>query len=137
MRLTLLAGIFLLAACTHQKGPSVDYAVYGGNKQNNRYSALRQIDLTNVKDLQPAWTYNSADTGVSKHEIQCQPIVVDGVLYGISPSLKLFAVRAATGEEIWKFDPFKFAPARFNQSRGWLIGRMASNAGSFIPRALI
>ena len=124
----LVAG--MLAGCNHPHGPNVDYAVYGGNKQNNRYSPLRQIDVTNVKDLQPAWTYNSADTGGSKHrqehDIQCQPIVVDGVLYGTSPTLKLFAVNAATGEEIWKFDPFKFAPTRFNQCRGityWTDGK--------------
>jgi quinoprotein glucose dehydrogenase len=119
--------LFLVfAACNHPHGPNVDYAVYGGNKQNNRYSALRQIDLTNVKDLQPAWTYNSADSGVSKHEIQCQPIVVDGVLYGVSPSLKLFAINAATGQELWKFDPFQFAQPRFNQCRGiayWTDGK--------------
>ena len=118
--------LLLFVACSHPHGPNVDYAVYGGNKQNNRYSALRQIDLSNVKELQPAWTYNSADSGGSKHDIQCQPIVVDGVLYGTSPTLKLFAVRAATGEEIWKFDPFKFAAARFNQCRGiayWTDGK--------------
>ena len=117
--------LLLFSAC-RQEGPSVDYADYGGNKQNNRYSPLRQIDLANVKDLKPAWIYNSADTGVSKHEIQCQPIVIDGVLYGTSPTLKLFAVRAATGEEIWKFDPFRFAPERFNQCRGmayWTDGK--------------
>ncbi|HWB92572.1 MAG TPA: PQQ-binding-like beta-propeller repeat protein, partial [Puia sp.] len=108
-------------------GANVDYAVYGGNKQNNRYSLLRQFDISNVKDLRPAWTYNS-DTSANPHDlmIQCQPIVVGGVLYGTSPTLKLFAVEAATGKEIWTFDPFKYAAARFNQCRGvayWTDGR--------------
>jgi quinoprotein glucose dehydrogenase len=111
----------ILSGCTHRQGPSADYSVYGGNKQNNRYSPLSQISLANVKDLQPAWIYNSADTtttGGGDHEIECQPLVIDGILYGISPTLKLFAIRAATSEQIWKFDPFKYAPPRFNQCRG-------------------
>jgi quinoprotein glucose dehydrogenase len=123
----------LLNACTQRRGPSAEYTVYGGNKQNNRFSPLSQINLTNIKELAPAWIYNSADTadtaGSRRNEdlmIQCQPIVVGGVLYGTSPTLKLFAIQAATGKEIWKFDPFLYAPARFNQCRGlayWTDGR--------------
>ena len=123
----------LLSACSHPHGASVDYPAYGGNKANNRYSPLRQIDLTNVARLQLAWIYNSADStkaNASKHrqehEIQCQPIVVGGILYGISPSLKLFALNAATGGVLWKFDPFLYAPPRYNQCRGlawWTDGK--------------
>ncbi len=88
--------LLTLAACSHRQGPSADYPVYGGNKAGNRYSTLNQINLTTVKDLQPAWTYNSADsTGAGdhaghaqEHMIQCQPIVVGGVLYGVSPTFK-------------------------------------------------
>jgi quinoprotein glucose dehydrogenase len=129
----VLLSLILFAACTHRPGPSADYPVYGGNKQNNRYSVLNQINLANVKDLRPAWIYNSADpTDSTNHRrsqdlmIQCQPIVVDGVLYGTSPTLKLFAVNAATGQEIWKFDPFKYAAPRYNQCRGvtyWTDGK--------------
>src|ERR1700733_7586360 len=116
---------FLLSACTQRRGPSADYPAYGGNKQNNRFSPLSQINLTNIKELASAWIYNSADTadttGSRRNEdlmIQCQPIVVGGVLYGTSPTLKLFALQAATGKEVWKFDPFLYAPANFNQCRG-------------------
>jgi len=35
-----------------------------------------------------------------------QPLVVDGILYGTSPRLKLLALEAATGRELWRFDPF-------------------------------
>jgi quinoprotein glucose dehydrogenase len=137
----LAAALILLSACTHRHGASADYPVYGGNKENNRYSPLRQIALNNVKDLQVAWTYLSADTAVKtahrqQHEIQCQPIVVDGVFYGVSSTLQLFALQAATGEELWRFDPFKNGNARFNQCRGvawWTDGiqkRLFYAAGS-------
>jgi quinoprotein glucose dehydrogenase len=130
----LLTVLLALSACSHRQGPSADYPVYGGNKASNRYSPLQQINGTTVKDLQPAWTYNSADTtgggdhaGRSQeHMIQCQPIVVEGICYGVSPTLKLFALNAATGEQLWKFDPFKFAAPRFNQCRGvtyWTDGK--------------
>ena len=130
----LAATLLVLCACHHPHGESADYSVYGGNKAGNRYSPLRQINLTNVADLQPAWIYNSADTAASstgsrhrqEHEIQCQPIVIDGILYGTSPTLKLFAIRAATGEQLWKFDPFLYEPTRFTQCRGltyWTDGK--------------
>jgi len=111
--------ILALAACTHRHA-NTDYSVYGGNKQNNRYSSLTQINKSNVAHLKLAWTYNSADTGVAKreHEIQCQPIVIDGVLYGTSSTLKLFALDAATGRQRWQFDPFKNKRPRINQCRG-------------------
>jgi quinoprotein glucose dehydrogenase len=33
-------------------------------------------------------------------------LIIDGILYGTSPKLKLFALDASTGEELWRFDPF-------------------------------
>ncbi|HMH21075.1 MAG TPA: PQQ-binding-like beta-propeller repeat protein [Puia sp.] len=143
--------LLLLSGCTNsrrEKGPASmvagkDWPVYGGNRQGNRYSPLRQIDLNNVKDLQVAWTYNSADSPRTdnpgrreQHEIQCQPIVVNGILYGTNARLKLFALDAATGKEIWKFDPFKEGRPRFNANRGvvyWENGddrRILYTAGS-------
>ncbi len=89
-----------------------DYPVYGGNKAGNRYSPLDQVNLSNVNKLKVAWMYNSAgniDTSNSKQQrpkqIQCQPIVVHGILYGTSADLDLFALDAGTGKQIWKFEP--------------------------------
>lgn len=90
-----------------------DYPVYGGNKAGNRYSPLDQINANNVSRLKVAWMYNSAgnDTTDSKQQrpkqIQCQPIVVNGILYGTSADLDLFAIDAGTGKQLWKFEPSK------------------------------
>ncbi len=88
-----------------------NYPVYGGNKAGNRYSPLDQINKGNVKNLEVAWMYNATkpiDPNGSgsgwNRQIQCQPIVVDEVLYGTTPELYLFALKAGTGEELWKFD---------------------------------
>ena len=54
-----------------------------------------------------AWTYASGGASAEgRSQIQCNPIVVDGVLYATSPLIKVFALDAATGREKWSFDPF-------------------------------
>ena len=103
--------------------PSVDWPVYGGNKADNRYSHLNQINLNNVKNLQVAWTYNSDSSigqlqSMKSTEMECQPIVVHGIFYGVSPSLKLFALDAGTGKKIWEFDPFKNESPKYTYCRG-------------------
>jgi quinoprotein glucose dehydrogenase len=78
-----------------------DWRSYGGNAGGDRYSSLTQINLKNVKDLQLAWSYKTGENG----EMQTQPIVVNGIFYGVSATMKLFALDPATGQELWKFDP--------------------------------
>ena len=57
--------------------------------------------------------------------IQCTPIVVDGVMNLTTPGLKLVALRAASGQKLWEFDPFPGERAR-GTNRGvtyWSDGR--------------
>ncbi len=78
----------------------MDWPVYGGNAEDNRYSALTQINKTNVSKLQVAWTYDSGETG----GIETSPIIVGNVLYTYTPSKTIVALNAATGAVLWKFD---------------------------------
>ncbi|MFK7848485.1 MAG: PQQ-binding-like beta-propeller repeat protein [Rhodothermales bacterium] len=99
----------------------IDWEVYGGDKTNSQYSALDQIHTGNVDDLKVAWIYNTKDhSSEGRSQIQFSPIIVDGVLYGASPRFKLFALNAASGEEIWSFDPYASSeePSVFGVSRG-------------------
>ncbi len=84
-----------------------EWAIYGGSKERIQYSALDIIDTTNVEGLKVAWTYHTRD-GEPSGQIAANSLIVDRVLYGISPMLKLFAVDAATGKEKWQFDPVPF-----------------------------
>jgi len=77
------------------------WGAYGGGPEQMRYSTLTQINRSNVAQLQPAWTYDSGESG----GLQTQPIVADGVLYAYTPMQKAFALRADTGEHLWTFDP--------------------------------
>ena len=81
-----------------------EWSVYGGSKERIQYSALDEMDTTNVANLQLAWIYHTKDAE-SSSQIQANPLIVDGILYGVSAKLKLFAADAQTGKELWVFNP--------------------------------
>ena len=84
-----------------------DWPVYLGDKASSHYSELKQINRRNVARLEVAWLYHSGDARKdNRSQIQCNPLIIGGVLYGTSPQLKLLALDAATGQEKWRFDPF-------------------------------
>jgi quinoprotein glucose dehydrogenase len=84
-----------------------DWPVYLGDKASSHFSTLKQINTRNVYRLEVAWTHHAGDGRKDdRSQIQCNPLVIDGVLYGTSPQLKLLALDAATGRELWRFDPF-------------------------------
>ena len=85
-------------------GVEADWPHYGGGPENTRYSPLAQITPANVGSLRVAWTHDTRDA-FEGSEMQCQPVVADGVLYAASPKLRVFALDAATGEQKWSFDP--------------------------------
>jgi quinoprotein glucose dehydrogenase len=106
--LPLLLVISVVSSCKKksQALTNSEWRAYAGSKEGNRYSSDDQITLVNVSQLKVAWTYSTNDKDSSNHsQNQCNPIEVDGVLYGTSPKLKLFALDAATGEQKWLFDP--------------------------------
>ena len=73
-----------------------------GGPTGMRYSALDEINKNNVGQLKEAWTYHSQDGGAN---IQCNPIVVDGVVYLPTAGNSLAAVDAVKGTEIWRYKP--------------------------------
>ena len=77
-----------------------DWPAYGGAPENNHYSKLAPINRSNVKSLAVAWSFDTQEEG----GLQTSPIIVEGVLYGITPTQKVFALDAATGKLLWKFD---------------------------------
>ena len=102
---TLVAGfeMFANAGQSVPKGETSqthDWPVYGGAPENNHYSSLAQINRSNVKQLAVAWSFDTEEEG----GLQTSPIIVNGVLYGITPTQKVFALDAATGKLKWKFD---------------------------------
>jgi quinoprotein glucose dehydrogenase len=106
LSVTILAA---LASCKNTPDQSMNYLgweSYGGSKENIHYSQLTEIDTSNVSSLRVAWTFHTGDADTAKSsQIQCNPIIVDTVMYVTSPALRLFALHAATGKKIWEFNP--------------------------------
>jgi quinoprotein glucose dehydrogenase len=94
----------LLTAALQAAPPYRDWTVYGGGPESIRYSALDQINRTNVSRLQVAWSFDTGDA-FPDSDMECNPIVVNGLLYATTPKLRLIALDAATGKLRWSFDP--------------------------------
>jgi quinoprotein glucose dehydrogenase len=86
---------------------NADWPVYRGDPGGTQYSPLAIIHAANVHTLQPAWIYHTGDA-TERSTMHVNPIVVGGVMYVTTPSLKAVALDAATGREIWVFDPAQY-----------------------------
>lgn len=139
--LKIISAIIIVAlvwiACKNNN--NTDEAEYSGwkkatgNSNGNKYSSLTQIDTNNVAQLQVAWEFHTGDDDTAAHsQIQCNPIIVDGVMYCTSPMLKVFAIDAATGKQKWVYSPYdtitenKAGHFNLNNNRGvtyWTDGK--------------
>ena len=88
------AGLAMVVTSLAQSSNGKWWPGYGGGADNSRYFASRQINKSNVSQLQVAWTYPYGDTSFG-------PIVVRGVIYGRGRNGSLVAVDAKTGKELW------------------------------------
>ncbi len=72
-----------------------DWPSYDGRPRGNRYSALAQIDASNVAALQAKWVFAPGGEG-----LQTTPVVVDGVMY-VTGAARVCAMDARNGRRIW------------------------------------
>jgi quinoprotein glucose dehydrogenase len=86
--------------------PNADWLAVGGDRGGMRHSTLDEINRENVAQLAVAWTYDTGDIerGLER-TIECTPLVVDGVMYITTASMRVVALDAATGTRIWEFVP--------------------------------
>src|SRR4029078_1785302 len=111
--LLLLTGLIACKSENKKKSYGTrEWKEYLGGPERNHYSPLDQITKENVGQLKIAWEYHTKDSG----QIQCNPIIVDGVLYAMTATTRPFALNAATGKEIWK--GAKDSTDNFSTSRG-------------------
>ncbi len=99
--------VFLVAVWAFQMADNpTDWPEYNGDGARSHYSPLTQINKANVGQLKVAWSYASggADTLQNRTQMQCNPIIIDGILYGVSANTQVFAIEAATGKPRWKTD---------------------------------
>jgi PQQ-dependent dehydrogenase (methanol/ethanol family) len=78
-----------------------NWMTHGRTYDEQRFSRLSQIDADNVSRLGLAWKYDF-DT---RRGLEGTPLVVDGVMYISGSWSRVYALRAASGKELWQFDP--------------------------------
>jgi PQQ-dependent dehydrogenase (methanol/ethanol family) len=79
-----------------------NWAIYGRDYTNQRYSPLAQITSANVGSLRMAWMFQ---TGISRlGSFETSPTVVDGVMYLTTPYNTAMAVDARSGQQIWRYE---------------------------------
>ena len=88
-------------AALHANSPA-SWLHHGRDAAETRHSPLDQINADNVDRLSLAWRWEIPKTGA---RLETTPLVVDGVLYGTAAFSFVFALDAATGGEIWRWDP--------------------------------
>ena len=111
-----------------------DWPVYGGDAGGAKYSALKQINRSNIAQVKPAWTYHTGDVSDGteipvRSAFEATPLLIDGVLYVVSVFDRLIALEPETGKELWAFDPKldKTKPQMLFSARGaafWTDGKL-------------
>src|SRR4051812_45731166 len=100
------AVILAFSCFTLHAQTGANWPVYGGSFAGTKYSTLKQINRDNVRRLKPAWIYRCDDARGAGSTIECNPLIIDGRMYLTTPGLKLLALDAGTGREVWRFDPW-------------------------------
>jgi quinoprotein glucose dehydrogenase len=128
MKKLMLVFSFVLASSANAQD-SAEWRYYGRDAGGARHSPLKQINRENVRRLQTAWTYHTGEIPQGRQRsFEATPLMLDGILYFITPLGKVLALDPATGREIWKYDAQVNPQTRFGDftSRGvstWVDSR--------------
>ena len=98
--------VALLATASQAQFAAGDWPFYRHDVEGTGYSALKQINATNVATLAQSWTFTLSERG----GLEVTPIAVGGVMY-LPGTGKVYALDGATGKEIWHYD-VQMAPTR-------------------------
>src|SRR5579864_780019 len=95
----LLSALALTAAvcAAADERPFNTWSEYLGGADSSQYSPLKQINKSNVRQLEIAWTYSTGDN----NQYLFNPLMMEGVLYVLAKNNSLVALDAATGREMW------------------------------------
>ncbi|MFY0653150.1 MAG: PQQ-binding-like beta-propeller repeat protein [Cyclobacteriaceae bacterium] len=106
-----------------------NWSSYLGDKSVSHYSQLNEINRDNVGQLKVVWEFDGGNVSEkNRSQIQCNPLVIDGVVYGTTAALKAFALDAATGEERWVFNPNEDSILASGVNRGLAFWRGENEA---------
>ncbi|HET6630377.1 MAG TPA: pyrroloquinoline quinone-dependent dehydrogenase [Woeseiaceae bacterium] len=106
---TPLALVTCLLACAPATADDSGWPHYAHDLAGTRYSPLDQIDASNVDRLEIAWQFRTGELGQGAEDadsltFEATPVLWNGALYFSTAFGTAFAIDAATGEELWRFD---------------------------------
>src|ERR1700744_3090407 len=100
-RFLLCAHLFGLCCRVNAQAPNTDehsqWQHYGGASDSAQYSTLREVNRSNVTQLQVAWRYSTGDN----HRYGFNPLVVDRTAYVLAQNNSIVALDAVTGRQLW------------------------------------
>jgi quinoprotein glucose dehydrogenase len=119
---TLLA--FSVFASAAQR-PDQDWPYYGGEQSASKYSPLADINTANVRQLRLAWRWETGEQplpqfGTAPGKFEATPIVIGGVMYLSTPYNRVIALDAASGRELWAFDPQAYRDGQVPNGTGFV-----------------
>ncbi|API61092.1 hypothetical protein BSL82_11090 [Tardibacter chloracetimidivorans] len=120
---------------SQEAGAGDDWTDYGGTPEGLRFTRLAQITPENVADLTPVWTYSFGDA--EPYNLQIAPLKIGGLVYACNSTNVVVALDAASGKQVWRFDPkpdLRSAPFRACRSLGY--HRDPTRAGACQTRIL-
>ncbi len=121
MRTHLALALLVFPAVARAQSASADWPVYGGTTDNTHYSTLSQITPANVARLRVGMDLRHPRRLQGLGDAD-EPGRRRRVLYATSPKLRVFALDAATGRELWSFDPnFGRPPVSRFRHRGLVV----------------
>ncbi len=91
--------IILLTACNDK---TRTWSIYKADNESTSYSSLDEINLNNINKLKPAWTFafkDAFDTARTSQS-ECNPIIIDGIMYETSARHRVYSLDAAAGRQI-------------------------------------
>lgn len=125
------------ASAQQTKDDPANWAEYHRGANGWRFSPLDEVNKSNVKKLKVAWLHQPGDI---TQGLQATPLVIDGVLYYVAANNRVFAVDAATGDQIWSYttelDPIAQKALFSAYNRGVAVGRGKVFFGSLDGRAI-
>ncbi|MGH7468051.1 MAG: amidohydrolase family protein [Longimicrobiales bacterium] len=119
--------------------PSVDWPSYAGDPGAMKYSALTNINRSNVTQLKLAWEWrpgekNIRDTDTTRAarpgDFQVTPIVINDTMYLSTPFNRVIALEAGTGRELWSYDPGAYKPGQPSNGTGFVHRGVAVWSGN-------
>jgi quinoprotein glucose dehydrogenase len=101
------------------------WAHYGGDAGGQKFSSLTAINRGNVSTLGLAWSWRTgekplAEYGTSPGVFEATPLEIDGVLYFSTPYNRVIALEAASGRDLWSYDPQAYVNGQVPNGTGFV-----------------